>query len=211
MSRSSLWVMDKYYKGYEVIEFNNSWLFSPIIWGVLLDKYMYNEIQTPYRYKKNLIMNNELNNPLNEKINNCECTPDRVCWELSNQQIFFTKDKEIIAKNILEFVKINSTYDKNSDNTYPLQAEHIVNRFKEISDEILKLDEIESPYFIFKNTSCDDNVEYWFSKYDKESEDYVVASLKEMDKHVSEFVFIEDDKISGFTSNIEYFKNDIKE
>lgn len=210
MSRSSLWVMDKYYKGYEVIEFNNSWLFSPIIWGVLLDKYMYNEIQTPYGYKKNLIMNNELNNPLNEKINNCECTPDRVCWELSNQQIFFTKDKEIIAKNILEFVKINSTYDKNSDNTYPLQAEHIVNRFKEISDEILKLDEIESPYFIFKNTSCDDNVEYWFSKYDEESEDYVVASLKEMDKHVSEFVFIEDDKISGFTSNIEYFKNDIK-
>ena len=33
MSRSSLWVMDKGYKGYEVIEFRNSWLFSPIIWG----------------------------------------------------------------------------------------------------------------------------------------------------------------------------------
>ena len=38
MSRSSLSVIDKEYNGYEVIEFRNSWLLSPIICGVLADK-----------------------------------------------------------------------------------------------------------------------------------------------------------------------------
>lgn len=207
MSRSSLWVMDKDYKGSEVLEFSNSWLFSPMIWGVLLDKYMNAEIQTPYGYKKSLIMDGAtLNNPLNEKVNNCKCLPDRICWELSNQQVFFTKDKNIIASSIREFLKSNDKFDKHSDGIYPLQQEHIIKRFNEIADEILKLDENESPYFIVKNTSCDDNVEYWFSKYDEETDEYIKKSLSEVDKHVTEFVIIENDNIKCFISNIDYFK-----
>jgi hypothetical protein len=206
MSRSSLWVMDKDYKGYEAIEFGNSWLFSPIVWGVLLDKYMHQEIQTSYGYKKSLIMNgDELNVPLNQKVNNCKSTPDRVCWELSNQQVFFTKDKQTVAIAIREFAEQNANYDRNSNGVFPLKQEHIIERFKIIADEILKLDETETPYFIFKNTSCDDGVEYWFSKYNEQEGEYEVSSLIDVEKRVTEFVFIENGEITGFKSNTEYF------
>lgn len=203
MSYSILWVMDKDYKGCEGEEFGNSWLFTPIVLGVLADKYIRGMIQTPFGYKKSLISNPSLFRPLNEIINNCNCTPDRICWEMSNQQTFFTKDKDIISKSILEFIELNSKYDETSDGTYPMQAEHIVNRFKEIATEISELDENECPYFIFKNTSCDDGVESWFRKYDKESGDYIATTLKEIDKHVTEFVFIEDGKIKKFVSNLD--------
>lgn len=210
MSRSSLWVMDKEYKGYEVIEFRNSWLFSPIIWGVLADKYIPHLIVTPYGFKKSVISDPSLFRPLNDKINNCKCTPDRICWEMSNQQVFFTKDKEVITKSILEFISLNSKYDKNSKGTYPLQAEHIINRFKEIASEILKLDANEYPYFIFKNTSVDDNIECWFSKYDELQDEYIQTPLSDIDKHVTEFVFIEDGAIKAFKSNVEYFNKTSK-
>lgn len=206
MSQSSLWVMDKEYNGFEIDEFQNSWLFSPIIWGVLSEKYILELIETPYGYKKNLILDNTLFNPLNDRINNCECQFDRVCWELSHQQVFFTKDKEIIAESILSFVKENSKYDKSSDGIYPLQTEHIIARFKEIVDIILQIDEEKYPYFIFKNTSVDDGVEYWFKQYDEETEDYIRKPLSSLDKVVTEFVIIENSEIIDFITNVAYLK-----
>ena len=178
--------------------------------GVLADKYIPHLIVTPYGFKKSVISDPSLFRPLNDKINNCKCTPDRICWEMSNQQVFFTKDKEVITKSILEFISLNSKYDKNSKGTYPLQAEHIINRFKEIASEILKLDANEYPYFIFKNTSVDDNVECWFSKYDESQDEYIQTPLSDIDKHVTEFVFIEDGAIKAFKSNVEYFNKTSK-
>lgn len=207
MSRSSLWVMDKDYNGQEIIEFQNSWLFSPIVWDVLLDKYLRNEIQTPYGYKKSILTDASLHPVLNEKVNNCSCMPDRVCWELSNQQVFFAKDKHVVASAIREFVHMNNNYDRTKDGGYPLKAEHIVARFNAIADEIEKIDENVSPYFIFKNTSCDDTVEYWFSKYDEDTDEYTDGTLKELDKRVTEFVFIENGAITGFKGNLDYFKS----
>ena len=205
MSNSSLWIMDKKFNGEETIEFRNSWLFAPMMWGVLLDKYMAKEIQTPYGYKKNLISDSSLFKPLNDKINNCDCFSDRICWEMGNQQVFFTKDKNIIAQCIREFITNNSKFDISRERKYPLEQEHIIQRFNDIADEILKLDENKTPYFIFKNTSCDDDVEYWFSKYDEESGEYEDRSLKELDKRVTEFVTIEKNVIKGFTGNVDYF------
>jgi len=205
MSSSSLWVMDKDYNGQEVVEFQNSWLFSPIIWDVLLDKYLRNEIQTPYGYKKSIVTDIRLHPVLNEKVNNCGCMPDRVCWELSNQQVFFTKDKHVVASAIRKFVHMNNNYDRTKDGRYPLKAENIVARFNAIADEIEKTDENVSPYFIFKNTSCDDNVENWFSKYDEETEESIDRSLKDVDKRVTEFVVIENSKIVNFIGNLDYF------
>jgi len=205
MSVSSLWVMDKEYKGEEVLEFKNSWLFSPMVWGVLLDKYMTEEIKTPYGYKKNMITDGSLSALLNVKVNNCGCMADRICWEMSNQQVFFTKDKHIVAKNIKEFLTLNAKFDITKEGLYPLEQEHIIERFNEIADEILELDENETPYFIFKNTSVDDNVEYWFSKYDEETEESLDRPLNELDERVTEFITIEDNVIKGFTSNLDYF------
>lgn len=96
MSSSSLWLMDEQYNGVIDREYHNSWWFSPVVWDVLLDKYMHNEIQTPYGYKKSLIGfgGEGLDVKLNDIMNKSDNFSDRVCWELSNQQVFFTKDKK---------------------------------------------------------------------------------------------------------------------
>ena len=110
MSYSSLVVITPDYYGKEKEIFRNSWLFSPIIWDVLTEKYIpYGEL-VRHGYKRNVIYDRELSDRLNEIINTCQNTPDRVLWELSNQQIFFTKDKDFIEECIYAFLKQNENY-----------------------------------------------------------------------------------------------------
>ena len=142
MSCSSLWGIKPNYVGEELKEYKNSWLFTPIIIGILPDKYIPEEIQTPYGYKKSIIApgGNDIWSKTNDKINHCENTPDRICWEMSNQNIFFTKDKKCIADSIREFVEQNKKYDRTSEGKYPLEQEHIIERFNEIAEDIEELD-----------------------------------------------------------------------
>lgn len=206
MSYSSLYGIKKDYVGEKLYEYKNSWLFSPVVWDVLPDKYIPLDIKTPYVYKKRIICDSsgEIWRKINDIMNNSDNTSDRVCWEMSNQQIFFTKDKECIANNILKFVEQNKGYDKSKeDNIAPLEREHIVERFNDIANDILALDENEYPYFVLKNTSVDDNVRRWFYDYDEDDE-YVDKSLRDWDEFVAEFVVINDGKIVNFVSNLDY-------
>ena len=151
MSRSSLYGIKKDYVGEKLYEYRNSWLFSPVVWDVLPDKYIPLDIKTPYGYKKRIIgdSSGEVFTKINDIMNNSDNTSDRICWEMSNQQIFFTKDKECVANSIRKFAKQNKGYDKSSeDNLSPLEREHIIERFNEIADNILSLDENEYPYFV---------------------------------------------------------------
>ena len=207
MSYSSLYGIKKDYTGEELYEYRNSWLFSPIVMGILPEKYIPYEIQTPYGFKKSIIGmgGQEIWKKTNNKINNCDNTPDRICWEMSNQQIFFTKDKECIADSIRKFVEQNKDYDKSDeDNLSSLEREHIIERFNEIADDIIGLDEKEYPYFVLKNTSVDDGVSFWFSDYDEEKDEYTDKSIKDWDKLLAEFVVIEDGKIAKFISNLDF-------
>ena len=45
------------------------------------------------------------------------------------------------------------------DNISILQREHIIERFTSIANDILSINKDEFPYFVFKNTSADNNVE----------------------------------------------------
>ncbi|WP_175560634.1 hypothetical protein [Paenibacillus sp. NAIST15-1] len=168
---------------------------------------MHNEILTPYGYKKSLIGldGDKLQRQLNEIINNCNNISDRICWEISMQQIFFTKDKDIVVRGIKDFLVNNKEYHLNDDGVSCLEYEHIAERFNQIADNISDIDEKKSPYFVFKNTSVDDGVEYWFEQYDEETEEYKEKSLKDWDKLIAEFVKIEDGQIS-FINNLDYFK-----
>ena len=207
MSCSSLYGIKNDYTGEELYEYRNSWLFSPIVMGILPEKYIPYEIQTPYGFKKSIIGmgGQEIWKKTNNKINNCDNTPDRICWEMSNQQIFFTKDKECIADSIRKFVEQNKGYDKSDeDNLSSLEREHIIERFNEIADDIIDLDEKEYPYFVLKNTSVDDGVSFWLSDYDEEKDKYTDKSIKDWDKLLAEFVVIEDGKIAKFISNLDF-------
>lgn len=208
MSNSSLYGIKSDFTGKMISEYENSWLFSPVVMGILPDKYLPFEIQTPYGYKKSIISgtdDGELWRNTNKKVNNCNDTPDRICWEMSNQQIFFTKDKNIISDGIRKFVLNNNKYNKSQeDGMSPLERDHIIERFNEIADDIDALNEEEYPYFVFKNTSCDDNVECWFSSYNEEIDDYECVSIKDYRGFLAEFVVIENGVITKFISNEDY-------
>lgn len=204
MSYSSLWAMDKRYFGCEDTEFPNSWLFIPIAWDVLLWKY------APYvrtldgkkpHFISETMFHDSISNDMNAQINNSSEQADRVLWELGNQQVFFSKDKQFIADQIRRFLEIHSDCEG-------LRQEHIAKRFNEVADAISAIDEQKFPFFIFKNSSCDDNVEYWFSHFNEGTEEYEDSPLSKVDKYITEFVIIENGKITGFIGNPEYFKKE---
>jgi hypothetical protein len=207
MSSSSLWGIKKDYTGEKLEEYGNSWLFSPLVWDTLCEKYIPSDIHTSSIYKKSItgIGGRDIWIKANDALNNSDDIADRVCWELSNQCVYATKDKLLIANSIRKFAEQNKEYsDKSDDGEWFLQVPHIVERFEEIASDIEALDENEYPYFVFKNTSVDDAVESWFYKYDAETDEYVECSLKELDKTVTEFVVIKDEKITDFVTNIDF-------
>lgn len=203
MSSSSLYGITKDYKGEEIIEYNNSWLFAPVIWRVLSDKLLPRKcgyVQSVIGFGGQVVWKN-----INDILNNSDFLTDRVLWELSNQGIFKTKDKNIIADCIRDFLKVNSKYDKSDeDNVSVLKRDHIVERWNEIATDIESLNEEEFPFFVFKNTSCDDSVESWFIKYNEESDEYEERGLDECEGLVTEFVIIENHSIVDYIPNTEY-------
>ena len=203
MSYSSLYGITKDYKGKEINGYKNSWYFSPIVWSVLSDKLL----PRKYGYIQNIIGldGQEVWKNINNILNNSNSLADRVLWELSNQEIFKTKDKNIIADCIRDFLKVNSKYDKSDeDNISVLKRDHIIERWNEIATDIKNLNEEEFPFFVFKNTSCDDSVEFWFTKYNEESGEYEEKGLDECQGLVTEFVIIENGSIVDYIPNTEY-------
>jgi hypothetical protein len=205
---SSIFMIDQNFNGVEELEYQNSYWFTPIIWNVLLDKYMHDEIQTPDGYTKSFIGfgGYELQQQLNKIINNCDSISDRICWEISMQQIFFSKDKNIIAEAIKDFLVNNNKFYLSDEDISYLNTAHIAERFNQIADDILKIDKENYPHFVFKNNSIDDGVQSWFSEYDDETDESKEKSLNEWNTVIAEFVEIDDGKIS-FINNINYFKS----
>lgn len=204
MSYSSLYGIDKGYKGKVIEEFKNSWLFAPIVWDVLTEKYIPLRKLMSYGFKRSIINNASLWREVNNEINNCDNAADRICWEFSNQQVFFTKDKSCVANAIRDFIKQNNNYCRDTEDNIPvLEREHIIERFEKIDSEIELLSE-DTPYFVMKNTSVDDSVERWFQKYDDKQHEYIEVGLNQVDEFVTEFVVIEDGKIVNFISNLDF-------
>lgn len=199
MSYSNLYVIDKKFYGENFANFGNSWLFSPIVWDVLSEKYLpkkYGMTQSVIGVNGSKVWN-EINDIMNGSDNACE----RICWEITNQCVYFSKDKKCVSENIMEFVNTHKEFQKGEDGIGVLEREPIIERFAEISNSIMSIDENEYPYFVFKNTSCDDGVERWFAKYDSEIDEYVPSSLKDFPEFVTEFVVIENGNIREFIGN----------
>lgn len=103
----------------------------------------------------------------------------------------------LFKKMIENFVIINKEYMEK-------HGAHIFERFNEVSEAINNINSKEEIYFVFKNSSCDDNVEYWFLKYDDETDACIERSLLDLDKYITEFVVIENNKITDFIGNIDF-------
>lgn len=202
MSYTSLWEIDKHWSGQEHIEYRNSWLFCPQIWDILMCKYITpEERHDGFNIWKNYLSwacpwNKEKANSrhamLNDRINNSTVQYDRVLWELSNLSVFNAKDKLFVADCIVKFVENNIV-----GNPEYKDAEHIRERFFEIAKDIRELPQ-RVKYFVIHPTSCDDNVEWWFKR----------KRLCSWDRFVCEFTLIEDNKVVGFSTNLEMCKKE---
>ncbi len=201
MSTSSLWVLDNKLVGNKEVGFRDSLLYPPTALDVLFHKYMpsrrFNAIGTKTNYIIETMFDESLFANLNKLINSSDVIEDRIIWEMCNQQVFFSKDKEFIANCIIKFLDINKDF------MYEYQ-DHIFDRFREIANAIKNIDDTKHIYFVFKNSRCDD-VKCWFERYIEETDEYESTSLLDLDKYVTEFVVIENERIVEFIGNI-YFE-----
>lgn len=190
MSYSILYGITPDYSGEIIEDFHNSLLFSVNIWKFLGSKYLRKRISLPTMSEMG---------QMNALINNSKNTSDRICWELTWQQIFFTKNKEIVAGSIEKFcLCLLDTLPKSKD------TDEIRKRFLDIANEIRKINEAEYPYFVFENTSCEDNIKDFFCVFDEEIQDYVEKPLSEQKEFVTEFVKMSNGEIVDFISNLEF-------
>ena len=200
MSYTSLWTINKNWSGKEHTTYKNSHLFPPVVWDILLCKYIaIRERSDIYRVNSSYLCwialcfdkdeGNRRFKMLNERINNSDFQYDRVLWELSNLSVFNAKDKEFVADCIEKFVEENFSNSEYKD------SEHIKERFFEIAKDIRELPNNVS-FFVIHPNSCDDNVEYWFNQ----------KRLSSWDKFVCEFTLIENDKVIGFSDNLKMCK-----
>lgn len=192
MSYSSLITIDKEFYAYEDAEFQNSWLYGPMLWTLLTRKYFPEDVDT-------FILSGSHIDKLNQLMNSTPTTFEQICWELSLQQIFASKDKHIVANAIRECIKADAKIkNKVEDEQGILQAPHIVEYWENIAKCIEEIDENKTPHFVFKTNSIDDNVWCWFGE-DGE------GSLKDYTEDgFPEFVVIEGDKVVGWVNHSDY-------
>lgn len=198
MSYTSLWIIDKNWSGTEHRKYPNSWLMPPIVWDVLMQKYIVADERDGvdsyivWAHSGNSDKErDERWSLLNSRINNTENQVDRIMWELAGLSVFSAKDKEFVANCIDDFVRENQNIDE------LLQAEHVRQRFFDIAIDIRNLPR-RIKYFVIHPTSVDDSVEWWFHH----------KRLSSWDKFVCEFTLIEDNKVVGFSTNLEMCKGD---
>lgn len=172
MSCSTLYGITSNLYGVEISNYQNSWAFSPAIWGFLAQKYHTQDVIGFHGHEGW----KEINTIMNKGENFIE----QICWELSNQQVFCVKDKDFVADCIDKFIdvaRLINNYD--------------VERFNTIANDIRNLNISEHKFFVFKNTSVDDVVENWFYKYDEDEEDYCDCCLSDSNYFKNELVVID--------------------
>ncbi len=200
MSYTSLWEISKDWKGKEYSTYHNSYLFPPVVWDILMCKYIkvHERIQIGKIEKSYLSWcgfcfdkaeQDRRHGMLNERINNSDIQYDRVLWELSGLSVFNAKDKDFVADCIEKFVENNFGVSEYKD------CEHIKERFYEIAKDIRELPK-RCKYFVIHPSSCDDNVEWWFYR----------KRLSSWNKFVCEFTLIENGKVVGFLDNLKMCK-----
>lgn len=209
MSYSALYVINKDLKPEYTVEYQNSWVFTPPIFSYLLNKYAtpeekencwqkywkYSDDKEKFREKPFYVLNvfqmGGQWNRINERINKSSILSDRIGWELCHQQLFESKSKDIISAAVVQLLA-----DTDGD----------AERFKEISQDIRKIDEEKTPYFMFKNNSIDDGVEKFFHTYVEELDDTVNISLRDTEEKLDfDVVHITDEQKMYFTNPYDEF------
>jgi hypothetical protein len=172
MSHSTLYGITSDLHGAELNNYHNAWLFCPAIWQFLELKYRTGSVIG--------FSITEGEKQLNKIMNKGENIVEQICWELSNQQVFCTKDKDFVADCIEKFMK-----------EAQLEGTVYEDRFRLVAADIRNIDTSKYKFFVFKNISVDNWVENWFLRYDAELDTAVDCSLLDIDYFRNELVEID--------------------
>jgi hypothetical protein len=172
MSHSTLYGITSDLHGAELNNYHNAWLFCPAIWQFLELKYRTGSVIG--------FSITEGEKQLNKIMNKGENIVEQICWELSNQQVFCTKDKDFVADCIEKFMK-----------EAQLEGTVYEDRFRLVAADIRNIDTSKYNFFVFKNISVDNWVENWFLRYDAELDTAVDCSLLDSDYFRNELVEID--------------------
>ena len=188
MSYSTLYGIDENGKGHVLKEYKNSWLFSPTVWELLNEKFNSGGFFMHGLEK------------LEEKIDDLASDDfERHIWEMTMQRCFFTQGKQFILNSIEMF--INRYTNFSYKNSYMTKAKtfdsECFDRFREIAKDIEGIDVDKYPYFIFKNTSLDDQVENLFSGRNEQGER--IAKTLYDDNNDCWFVLFDENGISDYS------------
>lgn len=213
MNMCRLYVMDKRYNGTVLKSFDDTLWFTPVVWHILLEKYVAELfVRNPkLRHQIGKEAGRQAIHQLNDRLALIDEKTDRVCWELSHEQVFFTKDKEVIADALLQFTVQNLDVIRIKGESL-LESRKVFNRFTELAAAIRGLDENVHPYFVFQSTGVDDNVRDWFRVINEKTGQYETRTLRDAKDVYTEFVYIKrDGRIHGFYTNLEYFEEFAKD
>jgi hypothetical protein len=172
MSHSTLYGITSDLHGAELNNYHNAWLFCPAIWQFLELKYRTGSVIG--------FSITEGEKQLNKIMNKGENIVEQICWELSNQQVFCTKDKDFVADCIEKFMR-----------TAQLEGTVYEDRFRLVAADVRNIDTSKYKFFVFKNISVDNWVENWFLRYDAELDTAVDCSLLDSDYFRNELVEID--------------------
>jgi len=188
MSYSYLYGVDVDGKGVVLKEYRNSWSFSPKVWDILAEKF-----SIPNGF---LLGIEELEKTVDSlEVDNFE----RHIWELTMQRGIFSEDKEIIVSAIQNFIEryIGFSVQRQYSSKREVYTSDNFDRFREIAKDIEEIDVDKYPYFIFKNTSVDDNVESLFSGWCEETDESLEKTLYDDDNDCW-FVLFDQNKITDY-------------
>lgn len=90
MSYSSLFAINKRYKGKHLCDYANSWLFSPVVWEVLEDKY-FEEDERGIRPSILALFGKSAWGDMNKIMNNSENTDERISLGVKQSKYFLHK------------------------------------------------------------------------------------------------------------------------
>lgn len=207
MSYSTIFGIRKDTTGENIEEFENSWLFIPVVWDLLSDKYLKDrrivgyDPTTKEPIKESIIHNPSLYRTLDKMLmeDNIDIN-DRIVWELGCQNIFLVKDKNRIANAIRVF------FEKEGEKL----SDHIKERFNEMAGFIESIDENEYSYFVHKNSSCDDSVENWFYQYIEEEDDWeMTGKILDNTNSCRAYIVQFKDDLIDYEECEKYFKENI--
>ena len=152
--------------------YQNSSFFPPSVWDILSYKLVPEKMKNSDGSNLTYICHvnrDELFNDINGSLLAYRSIDliDLTLWDLSNQSIFKVADRFFITDSIRKFVDKYKDYDFEYNLPNNMKLDYIQERFINIANDIMVIDETKYKYFVLKSTNIENSVYSLFTVIDE--------------------------------------------